>query len=234
MRPRRADGWALRVPLTTAPATCAATPLPGTPRGNRWPCGEIRASLRAGRNDTGAEAVQSRTHRLDVEPAGALRQAGRRRDAARPRPGADLADAARAEPPDVADLCGACEERDEAHLLVLVSAPRRRRPHGGPAARGDPARGSSGSMSGPKWEAADWAVNRFLSDLGPQESFALGVFHSATRWFSPAAACRDRAGASGGRVPGGREELRRHRTGSSARAGLGHSGPPRAGPGTSW
>jgi Ca-activated chloride channel homolog len=41
----------------------------------------------------------------------------------------------------------------------------------------------SGSMSGAKWQAADWAVERFLSDLNPRDSLALGLFHNATRWF---------------------------------------------------
>jgi len=44
----------------------------------------------------------------------------------------------------------------------------------------------SGSMTGPKWEAADWAVERFLSDLGPEDAFTLCLFHGTTRWFSTA------------------------------------------------
>jgi Ca-activated chloride channel family protein len=42
----------------------------------------------------------------------------------------------------------------------------------------------SGSMSGPKWEAADWAVEQFLLDLTPQDDFALCLFHSTPRWFA--------------------------------------------------
>lgn len=41
----------------------------------------------------------------------------------------------------------------------------------------------SGSMSGPKWAAADWAVERFLGDLLPGDHFALATFHNTTRWF---------------------------------------------------
>ncbi len=41
----------------------------------------------------------------------------------------------------------------------------------------------SGSMSGPKWEAADWAVARFLRSLHPHDCFALAVFHNHTTWF---------------------------------------------------
>ena len=44
----------------------------------------------------------------------------------------------------------------------------------------------SGSMSGPKWAATDWAVESFLAGLQPTDSFALGIFHNETRWFAPA------------------------------------------------
>lgn len=40
----------------------------------------------------------------------------------------------------------------------------------------------SGSMQGPKWEAADWAVKRFLGELTERDSFALGLFHDRTIW----------------------------------------------------
>ena len=42
----------------------------------------------------------------------------------------------------------------------------------------------SGSMSGPKWEAADWAAEQFLLDLTPEDEFALCLFHSSPRWFA--------------------------------------------------
>src|SRR5262249_28659291 len=38
----------------------------------------------------------------------------------------------------------------------------------------------SGSMQGPKWAAADWAVKRFLSELNKDDTFALGLFHDKT------------------------------------------------------
>jgi Ca-activated chloride channel family protein len=40
----------------------------------------------------------------------------------------------------------------------------------------------SGSMQGPKWEATDWAVKRFLSGLNERDTFALGLFHDKTAW----------------------------------------------------
>lgn len=42
----------------------------------------------------------------------------------------------------------------------------------------------SGSMGGAKWDAADWAVKRFLSGLTEDDTFNLGLFHDTTRWFS--------------------------------------------------
>ena len=42
----------------------------------------------------------------------------------------------------------------------------------------------SGSMAGPKWEAADWGVLRFLNDLTDQDALALGLFHTTTRWLA--------------------------------------------------
>src|SRR5262249_40303059 len=40
----------------------------------------------------------------------------------------------------------------------------------------------SGSMQGAKWEAADWAVKRFLSELTETDTFALGLFRNQTTW----------------------------------------------------
>ncbi len=42
----------------------------------------------------------------------------------------------------------------------------------------------SGSMEGPKWAAADWAVESYLSHLTPEDSFALCLFHSTTKWYA--------------------------------------------------
>lgn len=43
----------------------------------------------------------------------------------------------------------------------------------------------SASMEGAKWEAAEWAVEKTLRSLGPQDRFNLCLFHSTTRWFAP-------------------------------------------------
>lgn len=72
---------------------------------------------------------------------------------------------------------------DQLYFLALVAPP----------ARHDYGRGvprevillvdHSGSMNGAKWEAADWTVERFLSDLSEQDAFALGLFHTRTKWW---------------------------------------------------
>ena len=44
----------------------------------------------------------------------------------------------------------------------------------------------SGSMSGAKWEAADWAVRSFLRGLTERDRFGLGLFHDTAQWFDRA------------------------------------------------
>ena len=42
----------------------------------------------------------------------------------------------------------------------------------------------SGSMEGPKWEAADWAVKRLIGMLTERDRLRLGVFHNTTTWWN--------------------------------------------------
>ncbi|MEI6796951.1 MAG: VWA domain-containing protein, partial [Methanomassiliicoccales archaeon] len=44
----------------------------------------------------------------------------------------------------------------------------------------------SGSMSGPKWAAADWAVDKLLTSLGEGDMFNLCLFEDNTHWFRSA------------------------------------------------
>ncbi|MFA4876454.1 MAG: VIT and VWA domain-containing protein [Methanoregula sp.] len=71
---------------------------------------------------------------------------------------------------------------EETHFLALVSPPEQA-----------PARypreviilvDHSGSMEGAKWEAADWAVERFISGLTGRDNFNLCLFESRSSWFS--------------------------------------------------
>ena len=42
----------------------------------------------------------------------------------------------------------------------------------------------SGSMRGPKWQAADWTVKNLLKTLKPDDYFNLGIFHDSSSWLS--------------------------------------------------
>src|SRR5438105_4215470 len=73
----------------------------------------------------------------------------------------------------------------------------------------------SGSMEGAKWQAADWAVIRFLSSLTERDSFALGLFHNSTRWF------KDRPlSATAKTVQEAVEFLKRHRDSGGTELGV--------------
>jgi Ca-activated chloride channel family protein len=41
----------------------------------------------------------------------------------------------------------------------------------------------SGSMMGPKWQAADWAVEKFIAELTERDALQVGLFHNTTRWY---------------------------------------------------
>ncbi len=69
---------------------------------------------------------------------------------------------------------------DEAHFLALVSPPEKSPVH-------YPRDviilvDHSGSMEGAKWEAADWAVERFISGLTDKDFFNLCLFESNSYW----------------------------------------------------
>jgi Ca-activated chloride channel family protein len=73
----------------------------------------------------------------------------------------------------------------------------------------------SGSMEGAKWQAADWAVERFLSGLTGRDACALGLFHNTTRWFAKAPRPAD-----AGTVAGATAFLREHRDSGGTELGV--------------
>jgi Ca-activated chloride channel family protein len=75
------------------------------------------------------------------------------------------------------------DEPDHTYFLGLL-APPKRKPREAISREIILLVDHSGSMKGPKWEAADWAVKRFLGDLTEKDSFALGLFHDSTKWFA--------------------------------------------------
>jgi Ca-activated chloride channel family protein len=190
-------GWSLRLPLTTAPryvredeqtsrATSAQPLALLRDPGHRF---TLDLTLRA------ASDVQSKTHDLARST-----EDGRTR--------IQLAGGEVVPDRDFVVTWRAMQEADRPALQVFVDDD----PVSGvssflgliaPPATHDPGRGlgrevillvdHSGSMTGAKWSAADWAVEKFLSDLTERDRFSLGVFHTTTRWFqkSPVSASQE-------------------------------------------
>ncbi|MDY3556648.1 VIT and VWA domain-containing protein [Gemmata sp. JC717] len=174
-------GWSLRVPLTTAPRYVRADES-NSPHANGQPLALLRdPGHRFALNVTFAEAeqVRSATHVLAVEGDRVQLREGEvipdrdcvltwrakveDRSALRvwtqPNPATGKAYfLALCAPPKFADAKKVLRE-----VILLVD--------------------HSGSMSGAKWEAADWAVERFLAGLSEDDAFSLGLFHSTTKWF---------------------------------------------------
>jgi Ca-activated chloride channel family protein len=188
----RADGagWSLRLPLTTAPRYVREDER-GSPHAQGQPLLLLRDPGHRFTLDLtlrGAGSVDSRTHPLDVERAGEhlhVQLRGREvvpdRDCVlswRPAQAQDR--------PALQVLLHDDRATGQLYFLALVAPPAVR----------DPGRGvprevvllvdHSGSMEGAKWQAADWAVERFLADLGERDACDLGLFHNTTRWFAKA------------------------------------------------
>ena len=176
-------GWSLRVPLTTAPRYVRTDEA-----NSRHAAGQPLAVLR----DPGhrfaldltfsdADRIASSTHALAVE-------GGR----VRLRDGEVIPDrdcvvswraAAEEKTPALRVWTHADPASKQAYFLALCSPPR------WADAKKVPREvvllvDHSGSMEGAKWEAADWAVERFLAGLNEHDSFALGLFHNTTKWFA--------------------------------------------------
>lgn len=176
-------GWSLRVPLTTAPRYVRQDEATSRHAGGQ-PLAILRDPGHRFALDltfSGAERVASVTHALAVE--------GER---VRLRDGEVIPDrdcvltwgaAADEKRPALRVWTHADATSGKAYFLALCAPPR------WADAKKVPREvvllvDHSGSMSGAKWEAADWAVERFLAGLGAHDAFALGLFHSTTKWFA--------------------------------------------------
>ena len=183
-------GWSLRIPLTTAPRyvrsdEAGTRPAAGQPLGLLRDPGHRFALDLAVR---GAETVESPTHPLEL-----IREGDRRR--VRLRDGEVLPDR------DCVLTWRVAQDRDRpalhvlvhddaaaghAYFLALVAPPAARDTGQGVPREVVLLVDHSGSMEGPKWQAADWAVERFLADLTGRDAFALGLFHDTTHWLARA------------------------------------------------
>lgn len=183
------SGWILRVPLTTAPRYVRSDEV-GTPEASGQPLMLMRDpghrfsfSVRF----LAAAEVRSPTHRLVVTREGehtVVELAD-----GEVLPDRDLVLAWRPlgeERRPALQVLGGCVPDDEfAYYLALV-APPTAAPLPPVAQEATLLVDHSGSMEGPKWQAADWAVRKFLLGLSESSSFNVCLFHSHTLWFRKA------------------------------------------------
>jgi Ca-activated chloride channel homolog len=183
-------GWSLRIPLTTAPRYVRSDEA-----GSRAAEGQPLAVLRdPGHRFTmdlglrGTDSAESSTHRLALTREGGQRRV--RLADGEVVPDRDLLLSWKPEGAGDRPSLGVVRHDDpasgHAYFLAMVAPPATRDPGHGLAREVILLVDHSGSMSGAKWQAADWAVERFLTDLTDRDRFAFGLFHDTTRWFSKA------------------------------------------------
>jgi Ca-activated chloride channel family protein len=195
-------GWSLRVPLTTAPRYVrddekGTRPAAGQPLGLLRDPGH-RFALDLGLR--GAEAIASDTHRLEVAREGDRARVRLQGGETLPDRDCVLTWRPAQEPARPTLQAFLHDDPASGHVcfLVLVAPPATHDPGSGPPREAILLVDHSGSMSGAKWQAADWAVERFLADLTERDSFALALFHDTTRWFerSPQPATAEKVDAA--------------------------------------
>jgi len=182
--------WVLRVPLTTAPRYVREDE-----EGSRYAQGQPLALMR----DPGhrfsldlivvdAGEISSPTHRIDVLPEGDGddRRVRLYEESVIPDRDFVLVWTPRQERdrPSWSVMLHDDRASDQVYFMAVVAPPVAHLPGSGAAREVILLVDHSGSMSGAKWEASDWAVNSFLSNLIERDLFALGLFHSTTKWFA--------------------------------------------------
>jgi Ca-activated chloride channel family protein len=190
-RPRgETAGWTLRVPLTTAPRYVREDEL-----GSRYAQGQPLAVLRDPGHRfaldlllRGAGQVSSPTHPLDVSVEGEAEGQRVRLKEGRVIPDRDFVlDWTPRQQEDRPTLSVMLHDDPEAgytYFLALAAPPAAHEPGSGVPREVILLVDHSGSMSGAKWEASDWAVNSFFSGLAGGDWFNLGLFHNTTKWFA--------------------------------------------------
>src|SRR5262245_51903685 len=179
-------GWTLRVPLTTSPRYVRGDEL-----ASRHAQGQPLFLLRDPGHRFALDVlfsggiVQSPTHRLATTPEGdGLRVRLEEGDVLPDRDCVLTWQPKRvADRPALHVLLHDDPPSDSVYFLAMV-APPNTQPTGSVARETILLVDHSGSMEGPKWAAADWAVKKFLSTLGGHDTFNLGLFHNSPRWFA--------------------------------------------------
>ncbi|HEM62527.1 MAG TPA: VWA domain-containing protein, partial [Chloroflexi bacterium] len=183
-----AEGWSLRVPLTTAPRYVRSDEAT-TRQAHGQPLLLLRDPGHRFSMDLtlpGGATVSSETHDLKVQEVdGGVRV---RLADGEVMPDRDCVLSWRPlqeeDRPALQVLLHEDPVSDWVYFLALVAPPASPDPEAGVPREVTLLVDHSGSMSGPKWEAADWAVEQFLLDLTPRDNFALCLFHSSPRWFA--------------------------------------------------
>lgn len=186
--------WTLRLPLTSAPRYVREDEL-----GSRYAQGQPLALLRDPGHRfaldlrfLGAGAISSPTYALDVSEGqsenGAQPVQRVRLSKGQVLPDRDLVLFWSPRQATDRPTLSALTHRDAGWLyfLALVAPPASHAPGSGIPREAILLVDHSGSMSGAKWEATDWAVNRFLIDLTEHDYLNLGLFHTTCTWYAPA------------------------------------------------
>ena len=182
------DGWSLRVPLTTAPRYVRSDEVT-SPQAQGQPLLLLRDPGHRFSLDVtldGADSVASDTHELEASEVDDEVRVRLREGEVVPDRDCVLSWLPRQEEqrPALQVLLHEDSSSDWVYFLALVAPAASQTEAPGVAREVIPLVDHSGSMSGPKWEAADWAVEQFLLDLNPQDDFALCLFHNSPRWFA--------------------------------------------------
>jgi Ca-activated chloride channel family protein len=181
-------GWSLRIPLTTAPRYVRSDEFTSRPAHGQ-PLALLRDPGHRFALDlhiSGATQIESRTHALDALAEGDGVRV--RLQAGEVIPDRDCVLSWRPQQAQSSSLqVFLDDDPDDAQLyfLALLAPPVADRQKRRIAREAILLVDHSGSMEGPKWAAADWAVKSFLYGLSERDEFALGLFHNTTRWFAP-------------------------------------------------
>jgi Ca-activated chloride channel family protein len=182
------EGWSLRVPLTTAPRYVRSDEFT-----SRHAHGQPLLLMRdPGHRFSldltlpGASSVSSDTHGLSVDEIDTGVAVRLEEGEIVPDRDCVLSWQARREEarPTLQVMLHEEPSSNWVYFLALVAPPTSLGPEEGVAREAILVVDHSGSMYGPKWEAADWAVEQFLLDLTPADEFALCLFHNTTLWFA--------------------------------------------------
>jgi Ca-activated chloride channel family protein len=186
--------WSLRIPLTTSPRYVRTDEIAAnSPHIHGQPLFLLRDPGHRFTLDlllSDAEDILCPTHALAVEEAGEGKYRLRLQDSA-VLPDRDCvltwrAAATEAGGPGLHITLhrdDTCESDPQLYFLAQVAPPRETLPGETLPREIILLVDRSGSMEGKKWEATDKTVSHFLKTLTPRDTFALGLFHTTTRWF---------------------------------------------------